>query len=250
MTLKNTHKLLAGSLALVLVAGMTSPAFAGVPSPMGPPFDQNYVHAIWELEGMTMIDSPSTSNYGPVDFFWDKSSPYDLADVLPEGGCMGPDCSFILPNFVDDLDTKLIHIEVFFGDFDGAIAGTIVGQPPLNPTVTCFDETETNANSESAGQLVTDELKEEGIWLWEFKCHPNPDVEIITFERQDPGTDAVVIWTASFDESQPVAGELLSVNSSALVIGGLASNAVWMIPMIAGIAGTGIYLVKLRANRD
>ena len=47
-----------------------------------------------------------------------------------------------------------------------------------------------------------------------------------------------------------VAGELLSVDSSALVIGGLASSAIWMIPMVAGIAGTGIYLVKTRANRD
>jgi hypothetical protein len=48
----------------------------------------------------------------------------------------------------------------------------------------------------------------------------------------------------------PVAGELLSLDSSALVIAGLASSAVWMIPTIAGIAGAGVYLLKLRANRD
>ena len=47
-----------------------------------------------------------------------------------------------------------------------------------------------------------------------------------------------------------VAGELLSIDSSGLIIGGLASSAVWMIPAVAGIAGTGIYLVKFRANRD
>ena len=51
-------------------------------------------------------------------------------------------------------------------------------------------------------------------------------------------------------KDRPVAGELLSIDSSALVIGGLASSAVWMIPAVAGIAGAGIYLVKLRANRD
>ncbi len=48
---------------------------------------------------------------------------------------------------------------------------------------------------------------------------------------------------------EPVAGELLLVDSSALVIGGLASSAVWMIPIVAGIAGAGLYLVKLRTNR-
>jgi len=48
----------------------------------------------------------------------------------------------------------------------------------------------------------------------------------------------------------PVSGKLLSLDSSALVIGGLASSAVWMVPAVAGIAGAGIYLVKFRAGRD
>ena len=46
-----------------------------------------------------------------------------------------------------------------------------------------------------------------------------------------------------------VAGELLAVNSSALVIAGFGS-VVWMVPAVAGVAGAGIYLVKLRTNRD
>ena len=48
----------------------------------------------------------------------------------------------------------------------------------------------------------------------------------------------------------PVAGEILSLDSSALVIVGLTSSVVWMIPTIAGLAGAGIYLAKFRANRD
>jgi len=47
-----------------------------------------------------------------------------------------------------------------------------------------------------------------------------------------------------------VAGELLSLDSSALVISGLTSGPIWMISILAGIAGTGIYLAKLRYNRD
>ena len=52
------------------------------------------------------------------------------------------------------------------------------------------------------------------------------------------------------EKPKPVAGELLSLDSSALVIAGLTGSAAWMIPTIAGIAGAGIYLVKLRTNRD
>ncbi|MDH3277051.1 MAG: hypothetical protein OEL77_03155 [Nitrosopumilus sp.] len=46
-----------------------------------------------------------------------------------------------------------------------------------------------------------------------------------------------------------VSGKLLSVDSSTLVIAGF-SSMVWMIPAVVGIAGTGLYLVKIRANRD
>ena len=47
-----------------------------------------------------------------------------------------------------------------------------------------------------------------------------------------------------------VAGELLPLDSTALMIAGLTSMSVWMVPAIAGLAGVGVYLVKFRANRD
>jgi len=47
---------------------------------------------------------------------------------------------------------------------------------------------------------------------------------------------------------QPVAGELLSIDSSALVIAGLTSMSIWMIPTVLGLAGAGIYLVKFRTK--
>ena len=43
-----------------------------------------------------------------------------------------------------------------------------------------------------------------------------------------------------------VAGELLPLDSSALLIGGLSSMSVWMIPTVLGLAGAGVYLVKFR----
>jgi len=47
-----------------------------------------------------------------------------------------------------------------------------------------------------------------------------------------------------------VAGELLPIMSSALVIAGVSTIAIWMIPTVLGLAGAGVYLVKYRANRD
>jgi len=43
-----------------------------------------------------------------------------------------------------------------------------------------------------------------------------------------------------------VAGELLPLDNSALMIAGLTSMTVWMIPTVIGLAGAGVYLVKFR----
>ena len=45
-----------------------------------------------------------------------------------------------------------------------------------------------------------------------------------------------------------VAGELLPIDSSPLMIAGLTSMTVWMVPAIAGLAGAGVYLVKFRKH--
>jgi hypothetical protein len=236
MTLKNMHKLLAGTLALVLVAGMISPAFAGGGPVVEPDdrFEDNWVHAQWVAD-VVDVDADAISGQQPPDrFVWDEDSPYNLERIRTHGGCEGPDCSFTLPNFVDDLDTKLIKIMV---NYDPRAP-----VPPGSPSVVCFDE------RPSRGELVRDDATR-GQTIWEFICHPNPDSETISFTNVR-GLQSVIIWTTSYDESKPVAGELLSLNSSALVVAGLTSSAVWMIPTLAGIAGAGIYLVKLRTNRD
>jgi len=58
--------------------------------------------------------------------------------------------------------------------------------------------------------------------------------------------DAIAVVPES--QSQ-VAGELLPLDTSALMIAGLTSMSVWMIPTVLGLAGVGVYLVKFRANR-
>jgi len=49
-------------------------------------------------------------------------------------------------------------------------------------------------------------------------------------------------------EEQPVAGELLSLDTSTLLLAGLSSMSLWMIPTVLGLAGVGVYLVKFRKH--
>ncbi len=86
-----------------------------------------------------------------------------------------------------------------------------------------------------------------------------------TIHNESLGTDeghCEIIWEVVFVESFPpvlltqelwlnqpkVAGELLPLDSTALLIGGLSSMSVFMIPAVAGLAGAGIYLIKYRAR--
>ncbi|MBM2819992.1 MAG: type sorting protein [Nitrosarchaeum sp.] len=45
-----------------------------------------------------------------------------------------------------------------------------------------------------------------------------------------------------------VAGELLSLDSTALFVSGLSSSMIWMVPSLAGIAGAGIYFIRARTH--
>jgi len=47
-----------------------------------------------------------------------------------------------------------------------------------------------------------------------------------------------------------VGGELLPIDNPVLMLAGLQSSAVWMLPVLAGIASTGFYLVKFRMNKE
>ena len=47
-----------------------------------------------------------------------------------------------------------------------------------------------------------------------------------------------------------VGGEFLPIDSTALVLAGLQTSAIWMLPVLAGVAGAGFYLIKFRTNKE
>ena len=49
---------------------------------------------------------------------------------------------------------------------------------------------------------------------------------------------------------EPVGGQFLEINASSLFVAGLAANAIWIVPAIAGIVGTGIYFIGSRKDTD
>jgi len=67
-------------------------------------------------------------------------------------------------------------------------------------------------------------------------------------DTEDSLFGAGMITISNFQPAscQQVAGELLPLDNTALLIGGLTSMSVFMIPTVLGLAGAGVYLVKFR----
>ena len=117
---------------------------------------------------------------------------------------------------------------------------------PFQQSATPCDDKITFPNMISAETIVINGI-EYSVELLGFGSSPNNLTdEFITEEGQQSST---TLFAQLFNPGAQVAGELLPLNTSALMIAGLSSMSIWMIPAVVGLAGVGVYLVKSRANR-
>ena len=72
----------------------------------------------------------------------------------------------------------------------------------------------------------------------------------VVLSRCPSGFDLVDDTCISSNQN-PVAGELVPLNTTALFISGLSSSMIWMVPTLVGIAGAGFYFIQARTyNKD
>ena len=192
-------------------------------------FDDNSVHTEWV--------PPSSSLTQPTSFDCFSNSGLQLFDLTPafeKGGgfCTDDACQFIVPNFEDELDTKIIQIDISWGP-EGAT-------PPSQPDVFCVDST-----VQRPAQFVDGE-EIDGFSQFTFECEPNPDWEGIDFDK-DPDTiiTGVQIWTTSFDDI-PIGGTNIPIDQTALLLAGVQSISMWMIPVVIAGVGIGVFVIKRR----
>jgi len=78
----------------------------------------------------------------------------------------------------------------------------------------------------------------------------NPDPGQV-FSADDFGEFADAFEDKLFKELEPpVGGEFLPIDSTALLIAGMSANLSMIVPIAAGIAGAGAYLIHSRMNKD
>jgi len=227
--------LIAFSIATIFSIGLTSTlVYGGAPPPPPPVFDDNFVHAEW-IDPSDIVALPTIFN----SFSSSGLQLFNLATVSQPGGqqglgvCLDTLCEFTVTNFIDDLDRKIIQIDITWGP-PGAT-------PPSLPTVQCLV-----LFASSPAQFV-DVNEIDGFTQLTFECEPNPDWEIIRFDKDlDTIIQSVQIWTTSFDDIA-VGGTYIPIDQTALLLAGVQSISMWMIPVVIAGIGIGAFVIKRRS---
>ena len=139
-------------------------------------------------------------------------------------------CVVSVPNFVEPLPLKLIHITTDFAEVD---------------SIECISD-QLNVPGSRDSQVPNGDG-----FIEEWRCEPNPVLEDIFFSPTIKGFNNIVIHTVSKDIPPPpvVGGELLPVESTALLLAS-AQTFSWMIPVVLSVLGIGMFVVSRKSENS
>ncbi len=228
------NSLLAGTLAFVLIAGFASPAFAGV-------------------GGFSGIFDPSNwTEFTEGNGFVDESNAPDSISVIGSDasiGCGGIENGESASN--DGLLGARNH------DNENCVTDYTIPLP-CDGTVS-FDWS--NENSQEGSEFDPPGYLVNGAFTTLIHDDVDSDSQNVAVQQGDifgfrvDATDDTfgpgVLDISNFHGPQcEVGGEFLPIDSAALVLAGLQTSAIWMLPVLAGVAGSafGILYIKSRRN--
>jgi len=137
------------------------------------------------------------------------------------------ECHFFVPNFDDPFNTKLIRIQVVYGQSDSQSPPQVRVEP-------------------SSGNCVFDQrVEDQNRYFFEdWICHPNPIGEQVWINfGLNTELVEVLVDTVSFG-STAVGGEFIGIDSTMVLAAGAQYTAAWMIPVIVSAIGIGIVIAR------
>jgi len=279
------NRLLAGTLALVLIAGLGTPAFAmttetgmdilqgnAVPTVIPIQQDCDIVNifddrtAFDAAVGSTTLEDFTDTHHFPISTGILNSATNLVvtfgSPILP--GDIQPGVTYSMP----------IGTGQFFNidEFGGFVGGFLDGlkDPEFDPVTIAFDNPVAafgfDMNQLMGGSFdITIQFTSGPDFVGNFPVTQSLSLEFVGFQSEQIDIETVIIQgdgTGGFDYAFDnfafggkgceivVGGEFLPIDSTALMLAGLQSSAIWMLPVLAGVAGSafGILYIKSRRN--
>ena len=252
-------------MALVLIAGMASPAFAqsskGVPPTFEDTFTTNVAPDHTEVgdTGSLPATSQNPGGSGALNSIAGSLSSIDTEDMYEI--CITDHNAFTAQVAGSQFDTQLflfdsIGLGVYSNDDDQVIFGPSF-LPSGHPNSPSADGTYYLAISEfdnepnNAGGLIFENVG--------FTAINAPDLaagggSAITgwngaTDFGDFGTYSIVLTGVSATGCEAVGGESLSIDSTALILAGAQSFS-WMIPLMLSVLGIGLFVVSRKSKNS
>jgi len=250
-------KILAGTLAFVLVIGISTPAFGQE--------SENPSISDGSVATATVLLTPSN---GAVDI-------ETIFSLVPESACINVINFQTGQDFIPNAD-NMIAIDVLITPavlnnpnpftvniYEGSVplpgannqigtTSTHLGLPSVGVTDTVHFTFPTpvmlTPGQPHAIELLVNDGSSDFAWSVDFGDNNRipGDVQCGLVQQ---GFE--YLFATYFEEivNGPVGGELFPIDTTSLMLAGLQSSAIWMIPTLAGLAGAGFYLIKFRTNK-
>jgi len=250
-----TNRLLAGTLALVLVAGLASPAFAqvaGIESTPGGPISPQGVanpqHGSLDIETIFSLPNQSSCN-----------------DILTAAGPSPGAGQDYIPNAnnIVSLDVELrpdsslasahpITVNIYDGSLSITAANNLLGTTSADlgyPALFTFGTVHFDfaapvpltPGQPHVIQLVVNDGSSNIDWAVNLSDVIPGQIECVGFPSA-----AEYLFATYFDEiivNGPVGGELIPIETTSLLLAGVQSFS-WMIPVILSVVGIGLFVVS------
>ena len=264
----NNHKLLAGAFVMLMVASLVFPAYA---DERGRPDYTNPQQIFLSQSDGPVVHQNGDPSFGVSNFIDDTLI---ADDFVLSSGFIITDAHFV-SQLNNDNDILVEPLFYFIWEDDGGEPGLeIASGTATNVQIMDIDPIDTEDGIVEISFDFEDGVPlDGGVPFWFGLKYadvftvidPSPKWIATTSQLEDEARKTFTLspgpgdWDGADNSGyffeltahdDIVGGELLPIDTTALMLAGIQSSAIWMLPALVGITGVGAYFVRTRMNKE
>jgi len=244
------NRLLLGILAFVLVTGIATPVFADIvggvdESTLGPLNTESVLEP--EQVGSDVdfvLTGTGSGNLGQTNFV---NADFTITMWANTADIFGGPNLFWIPGTAAEVEIDGVGTATVTGDF-----GVFTNDPSNAVGITQFIGNTPIADYYDVFDVLNDGYDLTTDFGPVLGTASNPNQIPIPTDAGDFFVSNPIdgSFEAQLKDDMEVGGEILPIDSTALVLAGLQTSAIWMLPVLAGVAGSAFGIIYIKSRRN